>query len=222
MEPRWKVKELNAIDLVPERKLLNVFITAPKQIEVFKSYQNFKALSSRKRKHFLYKYRPPPIHSTKVVKYEGPRFSNKIPSTFFKSIRQSQTKSLSPTNRNFQAEYLIENLIKNRKEIVLPTVQSTKHTYKSLKDRLSNTKSNLFQDLSCISQSISDGLKNKDKLDSSRVSWQKSPIRRWEKSKLIINTKKRPKTCIKSPRKEAFKESYLDNGDIIGKVLDSC
>jgi hypothetical protein len=221
MEPRWKVKELNAIDLVPDRKLINVFLTSPKPPQVIQSYQNFKAHKSKTRRLMLFKYDPPPIKPSKVVKYEGPRFCNKLPKTFFKSIRKSQTKSLSPSGRNVQAEVLLENLIKNRQELVFPIVQSTKQAYRSLKDRLSNTKTNLFQNLSSISQSISSGLKTKESQDSPRVNWHHSPIRRWERPKIQKRSENRAKTCFKK-RESLPKNERTSNGDLIGGILDNC
>lgn len=210
MESSLNLNKPTPLDLISEHKLSKLFITSPNSKKLSKPNKISTSLT------------PPPSQSGKSVIYKRPRFSNKVSPKFFKSTLHSQTPSptaQSPTYRNIQAEYLLETLIKNRRPIILPTMKSPKASYKSLKDRLSNTKSALFQNLSSLSRCISEGLKKKN--HQNLINMQKSPIRKWEKPKFPITPKKIFKTSNKSTQ-QVLKQSFLDNSYIITKILDIC
>ena len=219
MEPCLNPSIFKTLDLVPENRLSKVFITTPKSKKLLKSKINSKSLSTSKNQPLSRDSATPP-HSAKVVIHKGPRFSNKVSPTFFNPAHHPQLIPHTPKTRNIQAEYLLESLIKNRKDFVLPSPNPPRASYKSLKDRLSNTKSNLFQGLSTLSHCISEGLKRQT--DSSSAILQKSPIRKWERPKLLIKPHKRGKVSAQFPNKQVFKESFLHNSYIISKILDSC
>ena len=143
---RWLCKELNPIDLFPERDLITFFITTPKLADIASDFQQFKSQKYSSKKNFLLKYRAPPQPKNFVIA-EGPRFCKELPEpinvNLLRSTKSKKKISKSPIN---EAENIIEGLIRNRQELTLPTIEEPSPVYSNIKERFIKTKSRLLHD----------------------------------------------------------------------------
>lgn len=214
---RWRIKELCPADLIVDRPMLNLPPSSPKSPTIEDFYSDFKAKGLKSRRIVLYRYNVAPVRSKKVTKYEGPRFTNKIPSNFFKPHSLRQCKTNSPKGRNPQKELLIENLIKNREDLYLPIIQSTSSKYCSLKEKLENTRTNFFNKLSSLSNN------NTESIDIEKVHWHNEPIRKWE-TRIQSSSPKITKKLLKKSEnvKPKVINSTSNNPNIIESIISSC
>jgi hypothetical protein len=211
---RWRIKELSPADLIIERSLIQIPVQVPKPPTVTDFYKDFKSKNLKSKPIVLYRYKAPSIRSKKVVKYESPRFTNKIPITFIKPYQLRQSKTNSPKTRNPKNELLIENLIKNRENLYLPTLESQHTKYMSLKDRFLKRKSSLTNKGSPILGNFSENF------DTEKVHWHNEPIRKWETRKLSPE----PRRFFKKSSEKIPKtlQPSIQYPNIIDNLISSC
>jgi len=211
---RWRIKELSPADLIVERPLIQILTQAPRPPPISEFYKDFKAKRLKSKPIVLYRYNAPPIHSKKLLKNESPRFTNKIPLTFSKPYQLRQSKTNSPKTRNLQKELQIENLIKNRENMYLPTLEAHHSKYTSLKDRLLKSKSSLTNKGSSVLGIFSENF------DTRKVHWHNQPIRKWETRKMSPDPRKsQKKSSEKLPKNFQASVQYPN---IIDSLISSC
>ncbi|OMJ82403.1 hypothetical protein SteCoe_16876 [Stentor coeruleus] len=221
MEQRWKCRELNPYDLIPERELINVFITSPKVSEVSAMYQTFKSQKAKPRKKFLYKYDPPHINDCKVIKYHRPRFVKDLPKPVALTVlRKSTSPKVISESQTREAEEFFEDLIRNRKNLVLPMIERSITPCSNLKEKFIKSKSEMSQDLDfkceTLLQKIKNDIGSNNKSIESEITYaQKRPIRKWDSRSdrvtIQIRFKSQPKPNIKQTIIFANDESTKEN-----------
>jgi hypothetical protein len=181
----WQSKYLNVCELMPEPRLLNLFLTAPPSSSLSHDYSDFKTQNCQSRKQIIYKAVHPPVKSRKVVKYEGPRFNASLPSPEpLKILRSSISPKPLPKPRQSDAELQIEDMLRNRQTLTLPKISAPKEQYRSLNDRLIKSRSESQEASAQHCESLLQNIKRKIRTNSYNIEaemnyWDKQPIRRW-------------------------------------------
>lgn len=230
MEQRWKCRELNPYDLMPERELINVFITSPKLSDVSTMYQTFKSQRTKSRKKILYKYSPPTIKDCKVIKHRRPRFVKDLPEPVpLTVLRKSISPKPTSKSPNQEAEDFLEDLIRNRKNLVLPMIERPITPCNNLKEKFIKSKSEMSQDrdskCETLLQKIKYDIRNNNSIESEMTYAQKQPIRKWDSRSDRVTVQSRfksqPKPIVKQTIEYADDE-YTRKVENIGVMLESC
>ena len=229
---RWQCKELNALDLMPERNLLTFFVTSPKEPDVASEFLQFKTDQSRSRKHVLYKYQPPAVRQKELLKSVGPRFDRDLPEPVDISVlRPHYSKKKYSSSPHYEAEALIEDMIRNRQEITLPNIpRPTSPYYGNIKERFLKTRSLIVKDRNekCESllQNIKESIRSKSyNVEKETSYWDKQPIRKWDVRSIRVLQQTRFKSKGKS---SIFLKSNDNDEDFVKKmhriedILDNC
>lgn len=228
---RWKVKQLNAFDCIPEFNLVNTFITSPKLTDISEQYQEFKSMRSKSPQRIKYRYCPPVAQDKKVVKYEGPRLNKELPKSMKVSLLRTRPNAQSSLSTNPTSELFIENLIRNRQELILPSFEKPKNPYKNLKEQLIKTRPQLLQDrkMKCdtLLQNIKESMKSQTyKVESEMSYWDHQPLRKWDKRNDRVLMQKRFKNINRSAviiqHEDSLEEEERKNFDAIGSILEAC
>ena len=132
---------------MPERNLLTSFITSPREPDITIEFQQFKTNRSKSKRIILYKFQPPPIKQREQLRSIGPRFAKELPEPLNIELIRSKpsVKSFSKSPNN-EAEFLIEEMIRNRQDISLPNIEKPLSPYKNLKERFIKTRSQFEND----------------------------------------------------------------------------
>lgn len=234
---RWKVKELHAFDLIPDRDLINVFITTPKLTDIHSDYQEFKSFRSKSPKRIKYKSQPPLNTDKKVIKYEGPRLNQDLPKPIKLQVLRSNNKTQMNVQMNPQAELFIEDLIRNRMEIVLPKFDKPKSPARNLKEKFIKTRSEVLDERSSKCDSLLQDMKSRLRElgdDNEFGYWMSQPIRKWDRrNDRVVVQNKFQGTCRnreerasakdeRTFRTESLDEERERNRGNIGNLLEAC
>ncbi|OMJ78064.1 hypothetical protein SteCoe_22220 [Stentor coeruleus] len=232
MEQRWKCRELNPYDLMPERELINVFITSPKLTDVSSMYKTFKSQKTKSRKKILYKYSPPPVKDCKVIKHRRPRFANDLPEPAALAVLRKSTSpkpiSKSPTQ---EAEEFFEDLIRNRKNLILPMIERPVTPCSNLKEKFIKSKCEMSQDRDSKCETLLQKIKydirnnNNNSIESEITYAQKQPIRKWDSRSDRVTVQIRFKSQAKPIVKQTIDyadDEYNKKIENIGVMLESC
>jgi hypothetical protein len=200
---RWLCKELNAYDLMPERNLIQFFITSPKSPDVTSQYKTFVSSKLKTKKYFLSKYDPVTIKQRHFIRSERPRYTKTIPEAVHITT-PTPTQGKNKHKKTNPAELVIEDLIRNRQEISLPHIDKPSTPYSNIKQKFIKTKSKFYnhKDYKCetLLQNIKENINNYN-LDKELTYRDKQPIRIWNSrpnriitQKKILNGQKSKKT----------------------------
>lgn len=231
MDQRWHCKELIPYELIPERELLTIFIKSPKAQDISTTYKNFKSTKFRSRKKFLCKFIPPPIKCSNSVTLHRPRYIDKLPEpSLLNILRKSKSPKQSSESPSYKNEMQIEELIRNRKEIVLPTLEKPKEQYNNIRERIINTKSRDSKKNNTKCESFLQNIKKKIRYsnynaESEMTYSQKQPIRKWYSRNDVIVSPKRYKSQIKGAMKECVvlaDDDCFKKINMIGEIFDEC
>lgn len=226
----WKVRELNAFDLLPETNLINVFVTSAKLADISEEYQEFKSLRSKSPQRVRYKYHPPLALDKKVVKYEGPRLNKELPKIVKVNLLRNRTNCKS-INDNPKAELFIEDLIRNRQQITLPRFEKPKNHYSNLKEQFIKTRSQLLDErkekCDTLLQSIKENMKNQSyRVESEMRHWDYQPLRKWDhrSDRMLVQKKfQNVNRSVSIPQNEEnYEEENKKTSDFIGNILEAC
>ena len=226
----WKVRELNAFDLLPETNLINVFITSAKLRDISEEYQEFKSLRTNSPQRVRYKYHPPLALDKKVVKYEGPRLNKELPRSVKVSLLKNRPVCKS-INENPKAELFIEDLIRNRQQITLAPFEKPKNVYTNLKDQFIKTRSQLLEErkekCDTLLQSIKENMKNQSyRVESEMRHWDYQPLRKWDhrSDRMLVQKKfQNMNRSVSIPQNEEnYEEANKKTADVIGCILEAC
>ncbi|OMJ69864.1 hypothetical protein SteCoe_32301 [Stentor coeruleus] len=231
MDQRWHCKELIPYDLIPDRELFTVFVKSPKAQDISTTYKNFKSIKTKSRKKLLCKYSPSPIKCSNSVTLHRPRYTEKLPeSSFLNILRKNKSSKQNSESSNYKNEMQIEELIRNRKEIVLPTLEKSKAQFNNIRERIINTKSRDSRKNIAKHESYFQSIKQKIRYsnynaESEMTYSQKQPIRKWYSRNDIIVSPKRQKSQTKGNIKESV--GFADDDcfkkiNLIGEIFDEC
>lgn len=222
---RWQCRELNAYDLMPDRNLINFFITSPKAPDVNSEFQQFKTQQTRSRKHILFKYQPAQVRQRDLLISEGPRFSKELPMPIEVSLlRAKPSRKKIIQGPNNEAEVLIEEMIRNRQEISLPSIARVTSPCSNIKERFSKTKTVLHEKSGTLLQNIKESIRSKSyKIESEMSYWDKQPMRKWDSRPSRILNQNRFKSQLKPlPSILENEENLQGKLSHIDNILDSC
>lgn len=227
MGQRWQCRRISPYDLMPDRDIINVFVASPKMGEKLSIYRSFKSQKAKSRKRIMYKNIPAPlIKDCKVVKYHRPRFTKDLPEpTHLPILRKSTSPKPLRQSPNNLTEEILENLIRNRKALILPSLSNEKTSKENIKDSFLRSKSVATQDqifkAETLYQNVKQDIRNQSyDVESEMTYSQKQPIRQWYKRSNMITMKKKSKSKIKQLNKQELeiendnskKKKYNING----------
>ncbi|OMJ94376.1 hypothetical protein SteCoe_2419 [Stentor coeruleus] len=215
---------------MPDREMINVFVTSPKAGESSCIYSSFKSQKAKSRKRIMYKNIPAPqIKDCKLVKYYKPRFTNDLPDPVHLSILRKRTSpKLLNESPNHLTEEILENLIRKRKTLILPALNIEKTSNENIKESFLRSKSVAIQDqiikAETLFQNVKQDIRNQSyDIESEMTYSQRQPIRQWYKRSNMITMKKKSKSKIKQQNKQ---ESDIENDNAkkknynINRLLD--
>jgi hypothetical protein len=231
MDQRWHCKELVPYELIPDRELFTFFLKSPKAQDISTTYKNFKSTKIRSRKKFLCKYSPPPVKCSNSVTLHRPRYIDKLPEpSLLNILRKSKSPKQSSESPSYKNEMQIEELIRNRKEIVLPALEKPKVQFSNIRERILNTKSRDSKNNNTKCEGFLQNIKkiirySNYNAESEMTYSQKQPIRKWYSRNDMIVSPKRHKSQIRGAMKEFVgpaEDDCFKKINMIGEIFDEC
>ncbi|OMJ89523.1 hypothetical protein SteCoe_8322 [Stentor coeruleus] len=215
MGQRWQCRRISPYDLMPDREMISCFST--KTDEKLNIHRSFKSQKAKSRKRIMYKNTPASqIKDCKVVKYHRPRFTKDLPDPVqLPILRKSTSPKPLRQSPNILTEEILENLIRKRKALILPSLNNLKTSKENIKESFLRSKSVASQDQvfkeKTLFQNVKQDIKNQSyDVESEMAYWQKQPIRKWYKRSNMIAMKKKSKIKIKQQVKQEIEKENND------------
>jgi hypothetical protein len=161
------------------------------------------------------------------VKYEGPRFKQDLPNPVKQNIIRIQNKTLSPIVQDSQAELFIEDLIRNRQEIVLPKHDKPRSPSGNFRDKFIKTRSQMMEERKAKCGSLLQDIRDKARADWENFQWLSKPLRRWDSRSDRVIVQNRFQNLNRSnfvvdDFEEPLEDLRKKNRGMIGNILEAC